>query len=201
MRNKKREENAIVLDFLAHGYPFDDRPSYKKKPIAQSIGKKHFTLIELIPKKGVHLKSGEEVYIGPDKREKIHHIASRIDYDKLTETARTELKYILEDLVLEREQEFINFFNKASPLSTRMHQLEILPGLGKKHMKVIIEAREKEPFKDFEDLKERVSLIPDPIKTVVKRIIKELSEDQKYYIFVPSQRKSRNNRRNNRRRR
>ena len=201
MTNNKREEHAIVLDFLAHGYPFDERPSYKKKPIVQSIGVNHLTLMELIPKKGVHLKSGEKVYIGSEKRERIHHIASRMDYEKLTETARTELKFILEDLVLEKEEEFIKFFNKASPLSTRMHQLEILPGLGKKHMKVIIEAREEKPFESFEDLKERVSLIPDPIKTVVKRIILELEGNEKYNIFVPSQRSSRNGRRNNRRRR
>ncbi|MFW6025990.1 MAG: DUF655 domain-containing protein [Candidatus Woesearchaeota archaeon] len=195
----KREEYAIVLDFLAHGYPFDERPSYKKKPVVQSIGTNHLTLMELIPKKGVHLKSGEKVYIGSEKRENIHHIASRMDYEKLTETARTELKYILEDLVLEKEEEFIKFFNKASPLSTRMHQLELLPGLGKKHMKVIIKAREEKPFDDFEDLKERVSLIPDPVKTVVKRIIDELKGDEKYNIFIPA--KKRNNRRGGRRRR
>jgi len=46
-----KEEYAIVLDFLPNGYPFDTRPTYKKTPIAQAIGKEHFTLLELVPKK------------------------------------------------------------------------------------------------------------------------------------------------------
>ena len=41
---KTKEENAIVLDFLPNGYPFDERPSYMKTPIAQVIGKEHFVL-------------------------------------------------------------------------------------------------------------------------------------------------------------
>ena len=48
----------------------------------------------------------------------------------------------------------IEFFNKAAPLTTRMHQLELLPGLGKKHMWEIIEERKDKPFESsFPDFK------------------------------------------------
>ena len=40
---KTKEENAIVLDFLPNGYPFDERPMYMKTPIVQALGKKHST--------------------------------------------------------------------------------------------------------------------------------------------------------------
>ena len=53
-RQKSKEETAIVLDFLPNGYPYDNRPMYKKTPIAQAIGKEHFVLLELVPKKGIH---------------------------------------------------------------------------------------------------------------------------------------------------
>ena len=68
IHNKEKEENAIVLDFLSNGYPFDSRPSHLKTPIVQAIGKKRFTLLEFCPKKGISLQPSEEVYIGEGKR-------------------------------------------------------------------------------------------------------------------------------------
>src|SRR3989344_8412666 len=94
-----KEEYAIILDYLPNGYPMDTRPSHKKTPIAQAIGKVYFVLLELVPKKGISLQPNEEVYLGEGKRDKIHHILGRIDLDKLTQTARTELSFILDKLV------------------------------------------------------------------------------------------------------
>ena len=65
-----------------------------------------------------------------------------------------------------------------------MHVLELLPGLGKKHMWEIVEERRVEPFKSFDDLKKRVKLLPDPLKIIVKRINSELQGKEKYYLFV-----------------
>ena len=65
-----------------------------------------------------------------------------------------------------------------------MHSLELLPGLGKKHMWQILEERRGEPFKDFDDLKKRVKLIPDPEKIIIRRILKELEREEKHYIFL-----------------
>ncbi|MBW3004091.1 DUF655 domain-containing protein [Candidatus Woesearchaeota archaeon] len=184
MIGKKREEVVIVLDFLPNGYPFDTRPSYKKTPIVQAIGKENFTLLELVPKKGIFLQPYEEVYIGEGKREKIHHIIGKLDVNKLTGTARTELEFVVKELVKKNEQRFVDFFNKAQPLTTRMHQLELLPSLGKKHMWQIIEERKEKPFESFLDIKNRVKLMPDPEKIVIKRIINELSGIEKHKIFV-----------------
>ncbi len=179
-----KEENAITLDFLSHGYPFDSRPSHKKTAIAQAIGAEHFVLLELVPKKGIFLKPYEEVYIGEGKREKIHHIVGKISLEKLTETAKSELSYVIKELVKKQEKKLVEFFNKAQPLSTRMHQLELLPGLGRKHMKEIIEKRRDKEFDDFNDIKKRVKLMPDPEKIIIKRILSELSGREKHRIFV-----------------
>jgi len=179
-----REEIAIVLDFLPHGYPFDERPSHLKTPIAQAIGKDHFVLLELVPKKGIHLQPYEEVYIGEGKRDKVHHITGKLELEKLTETAKKELQFIVKDMVDKDPKRFVDFFNDAQPLSTRMHQLELLPGLGKKHMWEIIDERKGDPFKDFADIKKRVKLMPDPEKAIIKRIMAELSGKEKHRIFV-----------------
>ncbi|MDP2750526.1 MAG: DUF655 domain-containing protein [Nanoarchaeota archaeon] len=183
-QQRKKEEYAIVLDFLPNGYHFDKRPSHKKTPIAQAIGKTHFVLLELVPKKDILLKPNQEVYIGDGKRDEVHHIIGKIGLQKLSETAKSELEYVIKDLVAKNNDLFIDFFNKAQPLTTRMHQLELLPGLGKKHMWEIIEQRQVEPFKNFEDLKNRVKLLPDPEKVIVKRIISEIEGKDKHRLFT-----------------
>ena len=180
----QKEETAIILDFLPNGYPFDERPMYRKTAIAQAIGKEHFSLLELVPKKEASLQPNEEVYIGEGKRDKIHHIVGKIPFEKLTQTARQEVEFIIKDSVKKNEARFVEFFNKAQPMSTRMHQLELLPGLGKKHMWEIIEARKQKPFESFADIKARVKLMPDPEKAVIKRIINELMGTEKHRIFV-----------------
>ena len=176
---RAKEEYGIVLDFLPNGYPLG-----KRIPIAQIIGDKYFTLLEVAIKRGVNLMPAERVYIGPEKREKVHHIIGKLSFDKLTSTAKMELPKVVEDLVEKREAALVNFFNKATAITTRLHMLELLPGVGKKHMWDILKEREKEPFKSFEDIRKRVPLMPDPKKVIVKRILEELEGKDKYRIFV-----------------
>ena len=184
IRKQVKEDYSIVLDFLPNGYPFDIRPMHKKTPIAQAIGKDHFILLELVPKKGVILQPHEEVYMGEEKRDKIHHIIGKLSFDKLTQTAKIELDYIIKELVEKNEKRFIDFFNTAQPINARRHQIELLPGIGKKHMWEIIEKREEKPFISFDDIKKRVKLMPDPKKAVVKRILMELNNEDKHKLFV-----------------
>ena len=184
MKEHAKEEYAIVLDFLPNGYPFDKRPLHMKTPIAQALGKEHLVLLELVPKKGIFLQPYEEVYTGEGKRDKIHHVIGKIHPSKLTETAKSELHFVIKEVVDKNEKKFVEFFNRAQPLSTRMHQLELLPGLGKKHMWQIIEVRQEKPFEGFSDLKNRVNLMPDPEKAVIKRILQELEGTEKHKIFV-----------------
>lgn len=175
-----RDENAIVLDFMPHGYA-----TGKPEPIAQVLGEKYFSLLEVVPRRDVVLKQGDVVYIGSGKRDKIDHIKRRITLKQLTTFAKTELQHIIEHLVTKNEQRFVEFFNKAQPITTRLHQLELIPGVGKKHMWDIINERKKGPFKSFEDLRKRVKLLPDPKAAVVKRILMELEDgEDRYRVFV-----------------
>ena len=181
-KQQVKEENAIILEYLEHGYPMEQ--GTMKSSIAQALGLNHLTLLELIPKKDIHLQPQQEVYIGEGKRDDIHHIKGRISIDKLTNSARKELPHVIETVISKDEERFINFFNKAQPLTMRMHQLELLPGLGKKHMWEVIEARRGKPFESFEDIKNRVKLLPDPKNIVIKRILSEIEGKEKYKIFV-----------------
>jgi len=183
-RKRAKEEFVIVLDFLKNGYPDDPRPLHRREPIVQALGKEHFVLLELIPQPNQFFSPHEEVYIGEGKRDKISYIKGTLPFERLTQTAKTELMYILESLVNNREEHFINFYNKSGPISLRAHQLELLPGIGKAHAKELLSERQKEPFKSFDDIKQRVSAVSDPKKSVINRIIAELEGRDRYKLFV-----------------
>ena len=176
----EKEEYAIVLDYLPYGYPLENRTM----PVVQAIGKNNFILLQLVPRKGISFQSQEEVYIGEGKRDKIYYILGRLKKEKVTESAKQQLEEFIKRIIKEREQEFVNFFNKAEAINKRVHQIEMLPGLGKKHMKEILEKREEKPFESFEDMKKRIQNLPDPEKAIEKRIIQEITEMERYNLFL-----------------
>ncbi len=176
----EKEEKAIILDFLPNGYPLEGR----MLPIAQAIGTKYFALLQLVPRRGVTLQLKEEVYIGEGKRDKIYYILGRLPKEKITETAKLQLQEFVEGIVSNEEKRFVDFFNTAQPVNTRLHQLELLPGFGVKHTKAVVEEREKRPFESFEEIKKRIPNLPDPRKAIEKRIVEELEQAERYNLFV-----------------
>jgi putative nucleotide binding protein len=180
-QEKVKEEIAVVLDFLPYGYPLDNS---RNTPIIQAIGKENFILLQLIPRRGEKIEVKEEVYIGEGKRDKIQFIQGRLHREKLTETAKQELEEFIKDAVKEREEQFVKFFNEAQSINTRIHQIELLPSFGKKHTEAILKARDEKSFESFEDIKQRAPNIPDPVKAVEKRIMEELTEIQRYNLFI-----------------
>ena len=176
----EKEEYVIILDYLQNGYPLEG----KMMPIAQAIGKNNLTLLELVPRRGISLETGEEVYIGEGKRDKIYYILGRLKKEKLTETAKNLLLEFISKLVKENEKRFLDFFNKAEAINKRMHQIELLPGIGKTHMKEILEKRNEKEFESFENMKKRIPNLPDPEKAIQKRIFQELVNIERYNLFT-----------------
>jgi len=179
---QKYEEHAYVLDYLPHGRPGVDR-RYRAGALVQVIGEEYFTLLEAIVQETATIKTSDRVYVGKEAREKVTYIIGRIGYEALTSTAKMELPSVIEKIVLNRESWFVAFFNTTQAITPRMHSLELLPGVGKKYMWQIINERERQPFKSFEDLQQRAN-IPNPAKLVAKRIVEELSGDSKYRLFT-----------------
>ncbi|HDO20922.1 MAG: DUF655 domain-containing protein [archaeon GB-1867-097] len=179
----KYEEYAYVLDFLPQGHPLETTPIFRREPIAQVIGENYFTLLEVVPKPGIFLAPRERVFIGKGLRDKIARVKRRISYNDLTIQARDELPAILEKIVTQQEKRFVEFFNNSGSITTRLHSLQLLPGIGRKYLWVILENRRKKPFESFEDIKERIK-ISDPKKLIIKRIISELKGEDKYKLFV-----------------
>lgn len=93
------------------------------------------------------MEIGERVYIGEGKRDKVYYILGRLPREKLTESGKNQLQDFVKKIVGEREKEFVEFFNKAEAINKRIHQIELLPGFGKKHMMDILREREEKPLK------------------------------------------------------
>ena len=176
------EEYAYVLDYLQYGRPATDKPRHLALPTVQVIGETYFTLLEAEIRAGTQANLHERVYIGKERREKINRIIGRIGYNDLTANAKAEILPVLEDLIAHQEQRFVSFFNNSQAITPRMHALELLPGIGKKSMWQIINAREKKTFTTFKEIQERTS-IGDPTKVVAKRILDELTGGEKYRVF------------------
>jgi len=187
-RSPKREEIARVLDYLPYGRTLDSR-SYQKQPVVQAVGESNFVLMEMTPKEGVVPAAGTRVYIGSGSRDIIDHVNRRIEYPELSNSARLELAFQIQSIVLDNEARFIRYFNDAGPITTRMHALELLPGIGKKLMWAILNERKKGPFKSFADLTERVKGLHNPEKLIAKRVEDELMDERiKYRVFTTAPR-------------
>ncbi len=179
------EDYAHILDYLPNGRA--DKRGFRREPISYALGESEFKLFELTPKNNVTLTIGDRVYIGKNVEERIEilHVKRRVRYDDLTNAAQSELPFVIQQIVVEREAEYVKFYNEARAITTRFHMLELLPGLGKKSMWTIIDERKKKLFESFKDIEERVSSVHHPDKLVAKRIESELAEaEQKYHLFV-----------------
>jgi len=180
------EEYAVVLDFLAHGRS-DGGREYSDGSLAYAVSIDRFTLYELNLSPDADISILDRVQIRPDFEAGIQR-GREVDYADLSDGARSELDYVVEDVVDENEQRFVDFYNDAQPISLRLHQLNLLPGIGDKLRDNVLDERKRNgPFGSFEDLEERVDGLHNPPEIVVERILNEMQEDDlKYHNFARS---------------
>lgn len=157
---------------------------HKGELLIQLLGEEYLTLLEAAINENYRPRVGMRLYIGKDVPRDILRILGRISYDELTENAKIELENAVQKIVQTNEQKFVSFFNTCTPISPRLHALELIPSIGKKSMQKILEERERKPFESFKDLHERGGLL-DPVKAITKRIMDELTgRDSRYFLLV-----------------
>ena len=175
------ELTAYVLDFCPPN-PEDRHREHRERDFLQLIGDTYFTLMEALPREDAEIAIGSKIsLLGPNSAI-VDCSTVLIGYDELSPYARSKLEEVVQNIIREKEKVFVEFFNTAPPVNIRFHTLELLPGIGKKTVHKIIEEREREPFKSFEDIKRRVKI--DPVKVLANRIIRELKGEERYYLFV-----------------
>lgn len=179
--DKKYEEFAYVLDFLPRGKSAVIKG--REGPIVQAIGEERLTLLELLAMDNQDFEVGEKVKIGKEGREKIASVLGKLAFGELSPESVSALPTVVETLVKASEAKYVAYFNELQPLTPRLHGLELIPGIGKTFMKEIVAMREKQPFSSFDDLQQRVGL-REPAKLIAKRVVQELSGDERINLFV-----------------
>ncbi|AWR98267.1 DUF655 domain-containing protein [Acidianus sulfidivorans JP7] len=179
-RKRPRERFVYVLDYMKEGNPLDKHRMHKNRPIAQLLGYDYFILMEGSVN-GLDLQIEDKIDLD-DKKFNIR-IDFTISFDDLTSVAKDTLNRVLKKIILERENVFVEFFNKSEPLTLKLHALELLPGIGKKTLRIILDERKKKPFESFKDIEDRTGIknIPD---ILLNRIMIEIMRKDKYYLFV-----------------
>jgi len=176
---------AVVLDYLPHGRSDDDRPQYRRSAVGFGVDTEDFRLYEFALADDGDASIGDEIAVEPtDAWEAVDHVRE-IDYDDLSSGARSELDYVVDDLLEDEEDRFVNVYNEAGPVTLRLHQLNLLPGIGDKLRDSILDERKRGPFEDFEDVADRVDGLHDPEGVIRERIFEEIrGDDLKYRLFA-----------------
>ena len=177
----KYEEYAYVLDFNSRGKSATVKG--REGIIITAIGEDHLTLLEILGVPNSTFEIGEKIYIGKDGRTKVSSVLGKMEYGHISSSAQSELLTVVENIVTINEKKFVDYLNNAQPLTPRIHALELIPGIGKTHMHIIIQEREKKPFESFSDIENRTGL-KEPIKHISKRIIEEISGETRMNLFV-----------------
>ena len=178
---KKYEEYAYALDFSPRGKSVVIKG--REGPIVQAIGEERLTLLELLAVEGQDFEPGERVKIGKEGREKIVSVLGKLSYEELTTESKSTLLAVVETIVKSNESKYVVYFNELQPLTPRLHGLELIPGIGKTFMRQIVDGRERQPFKNFEEIEQRVGL-HEPARLVARRIVEELSGGSRINLFV-----------------
>ena len=182
-QSKKVESRILVLDYLPEGKGFGQ--TKQREPIIQGIGATWFTLLELTTERKGNYPQFEEMVIQGDEKSPIKQVKRRLSIDDLTNTGYQSLEEAVLRIINKNEKRFVSFFNKAQPITNRIHSLQLIPGIGKKLMWEILETRKGMPFVSFSDIEERVK-ISDIRKMVLNRILQELEEEEKHRLFTAS---------------
>ncbi|WP_152041826.1 DUF655 domain-containing protein [Salinigranum salinum] len=182
---EREPDFAVVLDVLPHGRADDDRPRYKKSPLGYALGEENFRLVELRLDDDADVSIGDRVVVEPAADRDLVEEVRDVEYDALSNTALSELEYVVDEILSEHEGRFVDFYNDAQPITIRLHQLNLLPGIGKKLRNNILDQRKRGPFESFEDLEDRISGLHNPKDILAERIMSELRDDDlKYKVFV-----------------
>jgi len=179
--SRKYEEYAYVLDSSSMTKSKTVRG--RDGIIITALGEDRLTLLEILGVEDSIFDIGEKIYIGKEGRTKVQSVLGKLEYDQITSSAQSELANVVKTIVTDNEQRFVDYINNAQPLTPRKHSLELIPGIGKTYLKLIIEQINKQKFLNYEDMEERAGL-KDPVNHLSKRIIEEISGETQFRLFV-----------------
>ena len=142
---RKYEEYAYVLDCKSRAKSTTVRG--RTGIIVVALGEERLTLLEILGIENSTFDVGERIYIGKEGRTKVQSVLGKMDYVKISDSAKDEIPTVVESIVTKNEAKFVDYINNAQPLTPRIHALELIPGIGKTYLNVIIKKEKKHHLK------------------------------------------------------
>ena len=180
-QSRKYEEYAYVLDFCSMAKSKTVRG--REGIIITALGEERLTLLEILGAEDSIFDIGEKIYIGKEGRTKVQSVLGKLDYKQISGSSQSEIDNVVKTIVTSNEERFVDYINNAQPLTPRKHSLELIPGIGKTYLKLIIEQINKQKFLNYKDMEERAGL-KEPVNHLSKRIIEEISGETQFRLFV-----------------
>ena len=180
-QSRKYEEYAYVLDFCSMAKSKTVRG--REGIIITALGEERLTLLEILGAEDSIFDIGEKIYIGKEGRTKVQSVLGKLDYKQISGSSQSELDSVVKTIVTNNEERFVDYINNAQPLTPRKHSLELIPGIGKTYLKLIIEQINKQKFLNYKDMEERAGL-KEPVNHLSKRILEEISGETQFRLFV-----------------
>ncbi|MCH1540225.1 MAG: DUF655 domain-containing protein [Candidatus Poseidonia sp.] len=133
----------------------------------------------------------QRIYIGTEgsKREHVAEIIGTARLDRMSNMARLDIPVVLQLFVEENAQQFLeSFYNRAGPLSLKQHSFELLPDVGKKKAKQMVDARNNVGiFSSMNELNDHCNI--DGAELLARRFMQEIEdptlEPRLYSLLLP----------------
>ena len=114
---RKYEEYAYVLDFNSRGKSSTVRG--RDGIIITAIGEDRLTLLEVLGVPNSTFEIGEKIYIGKEGRTKVLSVLGKMDYDKISSSAQSELDLVVETIVTANESKICCISKQCTTINTK----------------------------------------------------------------------------------
>ncbi|MBT4058743.1 MAG: DUF655 domain-containing protein [Euryarchaeota archaeon] len=150
--------------------------------VIHCITEKHLHLIKVRANPGCGILAPSQKLELPieGESEKISIVLGKGRHKELPNTAQMVLLDVIKDILTENPKPSLTFYNRAGPVSLKFHAFQLLPGIGVKKAKKMMQSRTSMGWFSFEEVDEACEI--DSLQLISERLVEEL-EDPK---IVPS---------------
>ena len=183
-KKSEHEPGGIIVeiyeDFLPMGVKSGD--SFRKRyQVITVVGTDKFSVLRCYLKNQINTVAlGEHIDLEEQKNN--FQLVKKLKPSEWQATLKSEIEEAIGQIVKIDEVKYVDFFNNAHLITTKLHQLKLLPGIGEKRLVQILKIRDQQPFISYEDIEQRLTL--NPVELITKRILEELETEQKYILFT-----------------
>ncbi len=150
-----------------------------KENVVTAMSEKTLAFCRLKIRPGCDLMiPSQRLYIGTDaaQRDEVIGILGMARRDRMSNMAKMDMPLVVQMFVEEHAQYFVDeFYNKAGPISLKVHGFELLPDVGKKKAAQMVSARNSVGvFASLEELNTACNI--DAAELLTRRFVQELED-------------------------